>query len=113
MLLCIFKLDEGEEKLEYFDSKKMIGSNGKLVMRREINIERIDLNIGKYAIIPSAKEARSGKFYLSYYYSCADDKVNLSRCNGKLDIEPYDIPEEEEDFKFPPNLKELIKSLYS
>lgn len=58
MLLCLFKLDNNEESLESFDPSKMLASNGKLVMRREVNIERIKLDKGRYAIIPSGKEAR-------------------------------------------------------
>lgn len=35
-----------------FNPKKMVGSNGKLIMRREVNIQRTKLEPGKYALVP-------------------------------------------------------------
>lgn len=103
-MICLFKLDEGEEQLESFNPKKMVGSNGKLIMRREVNIQRTKLEPGKYALVPSAKEARPGQFYLNYYYNTEDDSmVKFIRINGK--VEPFDIPEEEEKYACPKEIK--------
>lgn len=57
MLLCVYKLDNGETELKEYNGGKLKkgGSSKSLILRREVDSDFMDLPNGTYAIIPTVK----------------------------------------------------------
>lgn len=56
ILLCVFALASNEKNLAKYDPTKVKASSGKLNLRREIDTNDIELEPGKYAVIPCTKD---------------------------------------------------------
>ena len=52
MLICVFRLNEGENYLSEYDPKKLVCSSEFISLKRECDTEFFKLKNGKYAVIP-------------------------------------------------------------
>lgn len=82
--------------IEEFDKSKIIYNSGKLKCAKDISIDNIELENGRYVIIPSYKvQDTYGSFTLSVYFDCEKSEIQLSRI-GRPDVKFEIIKEEEE-----------------
>lgn len=80
VLLIVFKLGPNEKCLSKFDPTKIVASTGKLNLRREIDTDDVELEAGKYAIIPCTKNpGEFCKFSVNVYFNCAKNEIKLSK----------------------------------
>ena len=110
ILLCVFLLAPNEKCLAKFDDKKIVASSGKLNLRREVDTNDIELADGRYAIIPSTKEAAQQiEYTISFYFDCQKDEINFTKY-GDPRYKLETITEEEEAVNSAPeDLKRLLK----
>jgi len=106
-MIFVMKLQKSEDKIKEYDNARVV----KLSENRQYRdlAMFVDLEPGKYAIIPSPKIATvAGPFFMSIYLSCAKNEFKLSKAGSNLQYEI--IAEEEEDVEsFDDNLKRVLK----
>ncbi|KRX02563.1 Peptidase C2, calpain, large subunit, domain III [Pseudocohnilembus persalinus] len=117
ILLCVFKLDSNEQKLQKFDAKKLIASSDKINLRREVDTGQFQVENGTYAVIPCAKNKGDvGHFTLNIYHNQQQKSgIKISQIkDGRMEIldiknKDYWIMEEEEDVELFECSKDLVK----
>jgi len=107
--LSVFSLQPNESKLPVFEAGRM--KNSPVIKNyRDIQLS-MRLKPGKYAIIPSTKQAGSfGKFFLSVYFSCPKSEIKIEDAMKQLKAEPI-VEEEEAVQEFDEKLKSLLKNI--
>ncbi|CAG9315691.1 unnamed protein product [Blepharisma stoltei] len=111
----IMKVGPDEDRVTFFDQSKIIKLSV-LKLHREIEL-RIELNPGKYAIVPATLDpGKTGPFGLSIYLSCqknmaklyaGDDKSN----QGELIEEEEEVSKESINPSIISDLRELVRYL--
>ena len=109
----VIKLEDHEEAAQKFDQSR-IAKLSKLKQHREVH-ERIELEAGKYAIVPATRgKGQTGTFWVAVYMNCTEDEASLMNASNPQEDPTY-IKEEEEvkTRNASPKLVEKIKKLYS
>eukprot|EP00360_Condylostoma_magnum_P001648 CAMPEP_0168315754 /NCGR_PEP_ID=MMETSP0210-20121227/12595_1 /TAXON_ID=40633 /ORGANISM="Condylostoma magnum, Strain COL2" /LENGTH=106 /DNA_ID=CAMNT_0008291303 /DNA_START=4049 /DNA_END=4365 /DNA_ORIENTATION=+ len=87
-------MDPNETRLNVFDPSKIV-TLSVLKLHREVH-KRLNLEPGKYAIVPSTMDAGSvGEFWLSVYFSVSKRSIKLYKAD-EPDNKGSTIEEEEE-----------------
>mmetsp|Transcript_103256 Transcript_103256/g.154741 ORF Transcript_103256/g.154741 Transcript_103256/m.154741 type:complete len:82 (+) Transcript_103256:640-885(+) len=81
----MYKLNEGEDRIEKFDQSKIHTHTGKIKLMREICIPMLKVPNGNYILISSAKVAGSeGDFVTNIYFDCKpDEEIILSKVGSE------------------------------
>ena len=80
VLVLVFKLGPNEKCLSKYDPAKIISTTGKLNLRREIDTDDVELENGRYAIIPCTKNpGEFVKFSVNVYFNCEKKEIKFSK----------------------------------
>lgn len=117
MLLCVFRLDAKESRLQQFSMERVVGTSGMYNLYREVNTGFFDVENGCYAVIPSTRQAgKEGDFTISVYFDCADESEVRVQQPGNAEFHPSLIPDLERNKLTPEQvaatreIKQVIKS---
>lgn len=92
--ISVMTLKPNEDGVESFDSAKIVKLS-QLKMHREVTL-RLELDPGKYSIVPATMNSgETAQFWLSVYFSCAKDEIELFK-RGNPEQKGSIIAEEEE-----------------
>ena len=106
----IMKLESNEESARFFDSNKIVKLS---VLKLHRNIElRAELVPGKYCIVPATiKPGQTGEFWLSVYFNCGKNAVDMYCAADKTKGIPIEEEEEYTIDRLTPRLMSGIKDL--